>query len=542
MKKTKLIHALSVCSLALGTLGAVSAPLIQTHFATVSAAGVVADTTSERSITLHKYTGTPAVNTTGGEPSTTVPTGSNPLSGISFTVQKVTKVAGKTFDASDSSTYTVDAGFAEQTVTTASDGTAKADLGTGTSADGYYLVTEQKSDAVKTAAAPFIVHVPMTHTDATTNDKSLLYDVNIYPKNEVDTTSVLLNPTKTFDDDSIAKSVESGADVSWDLTINRPSDIHDSGVVTAGNKSETVTNSDGSTTTKDTTEYKTYANELRLVDTLDNKLMTYKDISGVVISSPNSKGGMTDTALVKDTDYTVTADDADGKTTVTVKLTDEGIKKFAAASKDSKLVATIDTTVKADSDAKIINTFDTYYKGTITPDTETHQTTKPGGDGDDNTPTPTVYFGNVDVAKTSDNGTPLANAVFTLYKTKEDAEAGTNPVTKKDGSTYTVKTDESGKAEFTGLPVKTDDGNKETYWLVETDAPAGYDIDQEAHEVTATQDTDVDATVVDKDNILPNLPLTGSQEKIILYAFTTVLIVAGATGVYVMKRRQREAK
>jgi hypothetical protein len=541
MKKTKLIHALSVCSLALGALGAVSAPLIQTHFATVVAAGVVADNTSTRSITLHKYTGTPTVNTDGGEPSTTVPDGAKPLGGISFTVQKVTKVAGKTFDASDSSTYTVDTSLAEKTVTTASDGTATADLGTGNAADGYYLVTEQESDAVTTAAAPFIVHVPMTHTDAASGNKSLLYDVNIYPKNEVDDSSMLLNPTKTFTDNSTSDSVKSGADVSWNLTINRPSDIHDSGVVTAGNKSETVTNADGSTTTTDTTEYKTYANELKLVDVLDDKLMGYKDISKVVISSPNSNAGMTDTALVKDTDYTVTADKADGKTTVTVALTDAGIKKFAAASKDSKLVATIDTTVTADSDAKIINTFDTYYKGTITPDTETHQTTKPGGDGDDNTPTPTVYFGNVDVLKKSDDGQVLANATFTLYPTEADAKAGTNPVTKEDGSTYTVTTDKDGKAEFTGLEVNKD-GSSKDYYLVETDAPAGYDLDQKVHLVHATQDTSVDAEVTDNDNLLPNLPLTGSQAKIVLYAFTTVLIVAGATGVYVMKRRQRDAK
>jgi hypothetical protein len=539
MKKTKLIHALSVCSLALGALGAVSAPLIQTHFATVVAAGVVADDTSTRSITLHKYTGEPKVNTDGSEPSTTVPDGAKPIGGISFTVQKVTKVAGKTFDASDSSTYTVDTGFAEKTVTTASDGTATADLGTGTAADGYYLVTEQESDAVTTAAAPFIVHVPMTHTDATSGSKSLLYDVNIYPKNELDETSMLLNPVKTFTDGSMADSVKSGADVSWNLTIDRPSDIHDSGVEAAGDKSKTVTNDDGSTTTTDTTTYKTYANELKLVDVLDDSLMGYKDISKVVISSPSSSGSMIDTALVKDTDYTVTADKADGKTTVTVALTDAGIKKFAAASKDSKLVATIDTTVTADSDAKIINTFDTYYKGTVTPNTESHQTTKPNGDEPKDVPT--VYFGNVDVLKKSDDGQVLANATFTLYPTKEDAEAGTHPVTKEDGSTYTVTTDKDGKAEFTGLEVNKDGSGKD-YYLVETDAPVGYDISQKVYSVTATQDKIQDAEVIDNDNLLPNLPLTGSQAKIVLYAFTTVLIVAGATGVYVMKRRQRDAK
>lgn len=541
MNKTKIVHIVGVCGLALGALGAASAPLVTSHFATVTAANsaVVSDDTSARSITLHKYTGTPATGSTD-EPSSTLPADAKPLGGISFTIQKVSHVAGKTFDGNDSSTYTVDSSFTEQTVTTAADGSAKADLGTGTSADGYYLVTEQASAAVKEAAKPFIVHVPMTHKDATTGDKSLQYDVNIYPKNQVDEDSMKLNPTKTFTDGSTEDSVKTGTDVSWNMTINRPADIHDSGVVTAGNKSETVTNPDGSKTTTDTTEYKTYANELKLVDALDDSLMTYKDVSKVVISSPNDQSGMTDIALTKDTDYTVTTTKADGKTTVTVQLTDAGIKKFAAASSDSKLVATLDTTVNADSDAKIINTFDTYYKGTITPDTESHQTTTPGGDGDDNTPTPTVYFGNVDVDKTDQDNKPLANAVFTLYPTKEDAEKGTNAITDKDGNVVTAKTDDQGKAEFTGLQVdKT--SHEQKYYLVETDAPAGYDVDQKVHEVTATQDTKSDATVVDTDNIMPNLPLTGSQARIVLYAFTTALIVAGGTGVYVMKRRQRNA-
>lgn len=541
MNKTKIVHIVGVCGLALSALGAVSAPIVTSHNATaVTAASnaLVSDTTSERAITLHKYSGTPATGN-DGEPSTTIPDGAEPLSGISFTVQKVNKVAGVKFNASDASTYTVDDTFTKQTVTTGDDGSVTAKLGTGTDADGYYLVTEEESAAVKTPAAPFIVHVPMTHTDADSGDKTLLYDVNIYPKNEVDTDSTKLDPTKTFTDGSTEDSVKTGATVSWNLTIKRPSDIHGSGVETAGNKSDTVTNPDGSTTTTDTTMYKTYASELKMVDALDDSLMEYKGISKVVISSPNSNSGMTDTALTETDDYTVTADKADGKTTVTVQLTDAGIKKFAAASADSTLVATIDTAVKADSDAKIVNTFDTFYKGTITPSKEQTETTVPGKDDPDK-PTPTVYFGNVDVLKTDDADKPLANATFTLYPTKEDAEKGTNPVTDNDGNVQTVKTDDEGKAEFTGLVVdKTSHDQK--YYLVETDAPAGYDVDQKVHEVTATQDTTVDATVVDNDNMLPNLPLTGSQARILLYAFTTALIVIGGTGVYVMKRRQHNA-
>lgn len=56
--------------------------------------------------------------------------------------------------------------------------------------------------------------------------------------------------------------------------------------------------------------------------------------------------------------------------------------------------------------------------------------------------------------------------------------------------------------------------------------------------MTATQDSTPDVTVVDHDNMLPNLPLTGSQARILFYAMTTGLIVVGAAGVYIIKRRQ----
>lgn len=302
MKKGKIIRFVGVCGLTLGALGAVSVPVISSHQATVSAVSTVPDETSERSITLHKYTGTVGQNGTTTVPDGTGLTDANkPIGGISFKITKISRVDGKKLDASDASTYT--ATTTTNTITTADDGTASWDLGSTSAVDGYYLVEEQDSDAVAQKAAPFIVHVPMTVKDANGGNASLKYDINVYPKNQL-STDLNLDPTKSLNGKQ-AGSVKSGADVTWNLTVQRPADIHGSGVESAGNTSETVTNPDGSTTTKDTTTYTTYASELKMVDVLDDNLMTYKEVGSVVISSENSAGSQTETALTKDDDYTV---------------------------------------------------------------------------------------------------------------------------------------------------------------------------------------------------------------------------------------------
>lgn len=376
------------------------------------------------------------------------------------------------------------------------------------------------------------MHLPLTVKGSTGSDSSLEYNVNVYPKNQV--ASIKLNPTKTFPDGTMSDSVKSGAAVSWDLTVDRPVDIHGSGVVDDGTSSSTSGTGDGGTSTTTTKKWTTYASELKMTDVLDDTKMSVGDnpISSVTINSTDS-GNTTKTALTSD-DYKVTKTNTDGKTTVTVELTDSGIEKFAAAPDGSTLTATLETTVKADNSAAIDNTFSTEYKGTATPNGETETTNTPGN------PKPTVYFGNVDVKKTDDAGKALAKATFTLYPTEADAKAGTNPVTTEDGTPVTVTSGDDGTAEITGLKVdpttKTQD-----YYLVETSAPVGYDVDNQVFKVTATQDKSVDATVKDHDNMIPNLPLTGSQGRILLYVLTTCLIVVGATGVYVYKRRQRNA-
>ncbi|MCI1894307.1 MAG: SpaH/EbpB family LPXTG-anchored major pilin [Lactobacillus sp.] len=533
--KTRLFHTLAVSGLVLGSLGAMTVPLmtntniIRTH----AAATPVPDDTSERSITVHKYDGgastTPATGTDADEANL----GSrNPLANVSFTVQKVTPTNGaKNMDPTDATTYTTVGD--PQTITTDTNGAATANLGTGNANDGYYLITEQQSPSLTDKSAPFFVRVPLTQTGTSGADATLVYDVNVYPKGETET--VDLSPVKTFTDSSQLESLKVGADVSWNLTVATPKDIY---TPAAGSVGEV------------------YANSLVISDPIDTNSLDFKAVDSVkLVGGPNDG-----TALTETTDYTVdsTKTKTNGDTTYTVvqiSLTQAGMKKAAGS---TNIVAQITTTTKANGgDAKIVNTFDTYYvPATNVPG---HQTTVPTDnltpgsttdpsdpsvptdpDTDDST-NPTIKFGNIDVLKTDDtsDAKPLANASFRLAASEADAKAGTW-ITDNNDQVITVTTDSDGRAQFNGLAVDPTTGTKD-YYLVETDAPAGYDIDGTIYQVTATQDSTIDKTIQDADNMLPNLPMTGSDARLLLLVTATVLIVGSGSALYI-KRRRRQAK
>lgn len=234
-------------------------------------------------------------------------------------------------------------------------------------------------------------------------------------------------------------------------------------------------------------------------------------------------------------------------------LTDAGLIKLGEAADGSKIVAKIETIVKNTNDAQILNTFDTYYTGTTT-DEPGHETTVPDPkdpvdptdpkdptiptDPDPDDPNqPMVYMGNVDVTKVTEANEPLKNATFKLAEVNDDGSRG-DWVTDINGKDLVATTGDDGLAEFTGLLVDPTSHEKE-YYLIETDAPVGYDVDGKLHKVTATQDTESDVTVTDPDNAIPNLPLTGAQGRILILAVASVTLLG--SGSYMILRKRREA-
>ncbi|WP_338216846.1 SpaH/EbpB family LPXTG-anchored major pilin [Lacticaseibacillus salsurivasis] len=581
-KQGKLIRMIGVCGLALGALtasGTVASIVqlgdAQSRVAVVKAENVTSatDNTSDRVLKLHKFkakdnsmtNGTAATGTAADAAGTADLT---PMAGVKFEVYSLDNAQAKAFAALDE---TAKAGFDEgtlkATIMTDASGNAEFNAGTGQAADGYYLVKELDNPAVQKKATPFIVHLPMTNGQFV-DGASLQYTVDVYPKNEINEENLKTNPNKTLeavDKDGnkiITKdtSVMAGQSVKWDLTAQRPADA----------KIDAVTGEDGKVITP-----AKYATQFVFSDPIDTKSLTLnEDNITMSIITDNGDGTTTPLALEEDVDFTVNTETTKGDYQVLIlSLTPAGLEKLGDADAKSTVVATIETTVKDAKDTKdanILNTFDTYYTGTTT-DEPGHETTvptdptdptdpvDPTDPTDPTTPTnpdkpdpnqPMIYMGNVTVAKikekTDENATdePLANATFKLAASEADAKAGTW-VKGADGEAVTVTTDANGKAEFTGLlvdKVEHDDGSftyEKKYYLVETDAPVGFDVDGKIHEVTATQNNDVDATVVDPDNFVPNLPLTGAQGRILILAVASVTLLG--SGSYMILRKRREA-
>lgn len=240
MKRKFMIRALFMSLLLLATVGLTTSVKQATVFADTVDATI--DDSSTRSITIHKYAGTAAQATGKNESATGTTTDapastSTPVANVQFTIQKVVPKTGETSDsivASNPDTYQMSGDPFKGS--TNADGTYKQNLGTGTDVDGLYLVTELASLSIATPTPAFIVSVPQVNADATSGtNNSVNYDVNVYPKNEVVSTtlnptiafhSTLDNPLGTTDNpDTQMTSTMSQGHVIYKYTIDTPTDI-----------------------------------------------------------------------------------------------------------------------------------------------------------------------------------------------------------------------------------------------------------------------------------------------------------------------------
>ena len=401
-----------------------------------------------------------------------------------------------------------------------------ANNGTGTAAGlprGTYLVIENAvastkiTDAttgaplfVSQTVAPFLVAVPMTNP---TGD-GWLDVVHVYPKNE------LL---------SVEKEVESpggvvvGDTVTYTITVSVPGDIAESKV-------------------------------FNIYDKLDGALDL--DIESVTVSTVPALAGLN--TLVLGTDYAVTWHG--GSRIVLVGFTDSGRAKLAGL---SSVVVEFDTTVNAEilkAKNRIVDNIG-QVDFTNADGVDYHSESEGGGDGDSQ-----IHTAAIQITKVDQHGLPLSGARFKIASSQANALAGNflrlDPYTLEvydiDDSPmsrwaahgpqhdWEITPDHVGS--FGGLRDFVEvDGQIEwqTYWIVETAAPQGYNLLSEPLPVSFEEAAANDAadyqhlftlTVHNSQGFV--LPETGGLGRL---AWTVAgVALMGLAGLLILTRRRRD--
>ena len=417
-----------------------------------------------------------------------------PLPGIEFTIQQVNTIDLSTnagwdaahnlsyvFASSDPSGSITAAGYslgASQAQVTAADGTAIfANLPTG-----LYLVTETSYPAGVTPSAPFLVSVPITDPD---NQDNWIYDVDVYPKNSVSGAEKIVTD---------APDVKLGDQIDWTITADIPNEAVIDGY--------------------------------KVVDQLDTKL-TY--VGATVMLEDG-------TELIEGTEYVVGFDATTN--TVSVVFTDAG-RAFLASSSGTRVQIVVST--KVNTIGEIENVALAYPNAAsfnITPG-------QPGGPVV--TPPVVTKWGGMTLQKVDENAAGLAGASFSVYTNEADAKAGINPVDIDGQSVFTVADD--GTLTISGLrysdwangaAVAPGDTDYRTYYLVETAAPAGYELLAEPLSFLINSSTTAVGIDLSVKNMPSNagfeLPLTGGVGSALLYAAGALLVI-GAGLLFVRNRR-----
>ncbi len=463
MKKsisTRLIAA--VGALALGILGAaaVATPASATEPITPNGVGNI--TGESGSLTIHKYerTADSPLNAGTGEK---IPgfTGIG-LKDVEFTIQKVTTPALTTTagwaaveaitKAADPIAAATNAGLsAGTTVTTNSEGVATANL-----PYALYLVTETKSPSTVTdKAAPFLVTIPFPTGPTGQNANEWIYDVHVYPKNGVSKLEKsVVAPA--------AGELQYGDLVRWQIEANVP-------VLQNGEQLDTFTVTDKIDTTQ-------------LAFVTDAQATAF----GVAPTAVTATKGGANVPLVAG-DYTITPSPAAGAE-LTVTFTQTGRDKLEASAQGGKVVFTVLTQVKTIPANGVVKNDAVSVVNDSTLDAST--TTSVGQ-------LRVLKYALADGSKAALNG-----ATFKLYldegKTQPVTVAGVNEWTTANGGLLNIPALRPG-----------------TYWLVETAAPAGYQLDGTAKkvEVVAGQSTTTVNYVEVENKQVPAwaLPLTGGD-------------------------------
>lgn len=364
------------------------------------------------------------------------------------------------------------------TLTTDGDGMAVQSL-----PQGLYLVREVSpgDNPVSMISPPTLVTLPYPDADSA----SWLYDVVIYPKNDLSTDTI---DKEVMDPDTI---VQPDGMTDWKITVP----------LVGYNPDEGITS-------------------FMVNDPLDSRL-TYVDGSAVV--KILNAGTQVGSDLVAGTDYTVTVDSSNK---LVLTMEESGLAKLNE-NPASHVEVTITTAVNGDGIVEnhvdgVVNNWTTE----IVP-----------GEG------PTTNWATLEVLKYAgeDQSMTLQGAEFQIYRNHvvdgEDAADESELV-----GTYTTGAD--GTFDVT-LWVGNNADMSEVYWVKETMAPTGYVLPANPWSmVTLTADANATVTVHPVSNVKhtgPALPITGANGQLLMMGGGLALVLLGGGAALVSRKRNPKA-
>ena len=526
------------------------------------------------SLTIHKYimpdsslANKPNDGTAEG---VIIPDSAKPINGIVFKIYKITLPETGTvpsdadypdpgyffesyLDPISMRSEGVDYPLNYVTSITTAGGTADAPLGIGTAnglAQGFYLVIEQPDDRVTDPAAPFVVAVPMTDKDGS----GWIEDVHVYPKNE--DVSVSKTNDKTV--------IDLGDVVTWTINISVPTDI------AAYSKFDIIDPLD---------------------EALDFDMTRLLDPANIKLEGLLTEGAALGTIIDPEL-YTVTLDTAQNQTTpggnhnVGRKTLKVSFKKTGTFIPPSGIA--VDTvppilanykfvrmTFVTTVNDKILDRVDyTLYNGAKVEFTNRYEQDKERITEEPDVHTGKIIINKVD-AKTLQgvevNGAKFkiasseANALNANYiKVKRDAdgkitkivdfgEAGYNDTALVDWEETTAggTAVKAAVAEFAGLQDYTETSVVSaktylSYWLVETQAPKGYNLLGAPVKVTFTADSKVAGVKYTVESLVKNttdfeLPKTGGIGTI-LFTLGGIVLMGVAVFMVVLVSKKTNNK
>ncbi len=442
-----------------------------------------------------------------------------PLEGITFDIFYVAELgdylAGrvKLPDAVDYE-YPSTADF---TLVTGTDGRASINFTHMGMPDGVYLVVEREHPAIKAPVDPFYVIMPTTNAQGTGYD----YEITVQPKNDIKGIVKIEKDVISLGNDRA--SVDAYADHTWIIGTNIPEDI-------AGGKSFLIS------------------------DTLDPRL----DYVGNVKVQVETKDGQTVLIpLEEGTDYVLNVTDADSLSegapsdSFSVSLTPAGMTAVAGSigenSFDSCMLRVyFDARINANAEmgAEIPNEAYLDYTNSVNFDFSAKSDK------------PVVCTGGMEVRKEDalDPSMLLSGAVFEVYRnaTEQEVAAGENlsylpgfpaPMVRVSffdnkelsGEKVTSATsDENGISTVYGLAYGT-------YYLLETQAPGGYNLPAEAVEFVIDAESHTPDRIITVKNIRGTiLPGTGGPGTEI-YLLTGLTLLSSAALLLLLTKRRTSA-